>query len=283
MGGISDESQRRGRGRASKRRFAAGAGTLAIHALILLAVMHTWGTTPPIVETPAIEVMLVPPPQPPPPPPVVLPVGEPAPAAPAQAPGPPTEEPPKPAKPKPPPTPHRIVKHIEPSEVPPRVVPPEPAPPLSEVSVSAADLASATTAESEAAGGGGGAGDSQGMGGGGAGNGQGGRCDMVARIQRKLRNDPSVRSALSRARRAPGFEGRPLMIWNGDWVRHGEEDGKGLASLRQAIAVEVAFAPKSCRSQAMRGLVLLSLADGPGSGRVVLGTRAWRWSDLALR
>jgi hypothetical protein len=103
---------------------------------------------------------------------------------------------------------------------------------------------------------------------------------MVARLQRKLRNDPSVRRALASARRAPGFEGRPLMIWNGDWVRHGAEEGKGLASLRQAIAVEVGFSPKACRAQAMRGLVLLSLADSPGAGRVVLGAGSWRWSDL---
>jgi hypothetical protein len=70
------------------------------------------------------------------------------------------------------------------------------------------------------------------------------------------------------------------MVWNGDWVRHGDEDGKGLASVRQAIAVEVAFAPRPCRSQPMHGLVLLSLNDHAGGARVVLGAGAWRWSDL---
>jgi hypothetical protein len=89
-----------------------------------------------------------------------------------------------------------------------------------------------------------------------------------------------VRAAIAGAHRAPGFAGRPMMIWNGDWVRHGEEEGKGLASVRQAIAVEVAFAPKACRAQPMHGLVLLSLNDGPGSTRLVLGAGAWRWSDL---
>jgi len=267
------------RGRTARRRLAAAAGALAVHALALLAVLHQWGTTPLTFEAPPIELTLVPPLEPPPPP-VLLPVGDPAPAAPAEAPAPKTPEPPKPAKPKPPPTPARIVKKLEPTETPPRYVPPEPPPQITEVSVSAADLANATTAESEAAGGGGGAGDGFGSAGGGAGSGSGGRCDMVARLQRKLRNDPSVRAALARARRAPGFEGRPLMIWNGDWVRHGEEEGKGLASLRQAIAVEVAFSPKACRAQRMRGLVLLSLADSPGVSRVVLGTGAWRWSDL---
>jgi hypothetical protein len=86
--------------------------------------------------------------------------------------------------------------------------------------------------------------------------------------------------AVAEARREPGVAEGPLVIWNGDWVRYGEEDGKGLASVRQAIAVEVAFAPKACRAQSMHGLVLLSLNDTPGAARLVLGAGAWRWSDL---
>jgi hypothetical protein len=70
------------------------------------------------------------------------------------------------------------------------------------------------------------------------------------------------------------------VVWNGEWVQHGLEEGKGLASVRQAIAVEVAFAPRPCRAQPMQGLVLLSLNDAPGSPRLVLGAGAWRWSDL---
>jgi hypothetical protein len=44
--------------------------------------------------------------------------------------------------------------------------------------------------------------------------------------------------------------------------------------------LEVAFAPRACRTQPVRGLVLLSTADAPGAGRVVLGAGAWRWNDL---
>jgi len=42
----------------------------------------------------------------------------------------------------------------------------------------------------------------------------------------------------------------------------------------------VAFAPEACRAEPVRGLVLLSLADGPGSTRIVMGSSTWRWSDL---
>jgi hypothetical protein len=68
------------------------------------------------------------------------------------------------------------------------------------------------------------------------------------------------------------------MIWNGDWVQHGDEDGKGLAAVREAITFEVAFAPAACRRAHVRGLVLLSLGDG--AARLALGAGEWRWSDL---
>jgi hypothetical protein len=68
------------------------------------------------------------------------------------------------------------------------------------------------------------------------------------------------------------------MLWNGDWVRTGGQEGKGLAVVRQAIIWEVGFAPEACRNARMRGMVLLSLADG--STRFAIGAGEWRWSDL---
>jgi hypothetical protein len=102
---------------------------------------------------------------------------------------------------------------------------------------------------------------------------------MVRRLQAALRGDAAIQATLAQAHRS-GAAGAPILVWNGDWVRRDDQDGKGLAGVRQAIAVEVAFAPKPCRNQPMRGLVLLSLNDRPGAPRIVLGAGAWRWSDL---
>jgi hypothetical protein len=103
---------------------------------------------------------------------------------------------------------------------------------------------------------------------------------MVRRLQRALRGDAEVRAALAQARRAPGFAGKPIVMWNGDWIQRSGEDGKGLAGVRQAIAVEVAFAPRACRAERVRGLVLLTLDDRPGAPRLVLGSNSWTWADL---
>ena len=72
--------------------------------------------------------------------------------------------------------------------------------------------------------------------------------------------------------------GKAVMMWNGDWVRSGGQDGKGLSAVREAIMWEVAFAPEACRNERMRQPVLLSLADG--NTRFAIGSGDWRWSDL---
>jgi hypothetical protein len=102
----------------------------------------------------------------------------------------------------------------------------------------------------------------------------GGACDMGQLVQRALRRDPLVRSAVQNANRI----GRSIMLWNGDWVRTGGEDGKGLSAVREAIMWEVGFAPEACRSRPVHGVVLLSLADG--NTRFAVGMSAWRWTDL---
>lgn len=147
--------------------------------------------------------------------------------------------------------------------------------PTGMATVSEADLLGATRAGSA-----GGPGSGSGTGGGsGAGSaGGGGSCDMAARLQARLREDDDIRRTVAEAQRS--VEGRALLVWDGDWRQNPGQAGKGLAGVRQAIALEIAFAPTACRTQAMRGLVLVTLSDGPGGARVALGTGRWRWSDL---
>ncbi len=110
-----------------------------------------------------------------------------------------------------------------------------------------------------------------------AGSGAGGRCDMVRQLQAALRRNGLVQAAVAEAR---SDRGKAMFVWNGDWVRSHGQDGAGLAAVREAIMWEIAFAPEACRAQPVHGLVLLSLNDGPGGGRLVMGEGDWRWSDM---
>lgn len=103
---------------------------------------------------------------------------------------------------------------------------------------------------------------------------------MIRRVQDALRGNPGVVASARRAQAQLPPDRRALLVWDGDWVLNPGEAGRGLAGLRQAIAVEIAFAPTECRRQAEQGLVLLTLADGPGAPRLALGAGSWRWSDL---
>ena len=235
-----------------RRRLITGVLSGAAHAALLVALVSIRPpASPPPAELDPIPVMLAPPP------PAPLPPPEPEPEAEKPKPAPPKKAPPAPKKEPPPPP--RVVARVKPA--PPQVIPV----PAAEkagygfTEASEGQVAGAATAES----------------GGGSGSGAGGACNMTRRLQTALRKDRQAQAAMAEAHR-----GRPILMWNGDWVRHPSQEGAGLAAVREAILWEVGFAPEACKKEPQRGLVLISMNDAPGSARLVVGSGAWRWSDL---
>lgn len=225
-----------------RRRWLAAGVSVVLHAAILTPLLLAHPSSPMALPPPIMEVALIEPAPPPPPPP-------PKPDKPT-----PKPEPAKaPVVAKPPP---RLVRARK-TPVPPNVTPiPASEEPSTEPGdeMSDAEVAGAATAGSGAG---------------------GGACNMPQRLQAALRRDPLARSAATQAHR-----GKAIIVWNGAWVRRQDQEGAGLAAVREAVMWEVAFAPEACRRQAVRGLVLISLDDHPGAPRIVLGSGAWRWSDL---
>src|SRR5690606_18425912 len=191
--------------------------------------------------------------------------------SPAPAEAAPPDTAPRVAPPSPPPPPVRPPRRLPPPQI--ETAPLTPSPPALPV-LTSSQTAGARTAGPGAGGGAGGDGTGAGAGG------SGGGCDMVRRLQDALREDAEVRAAVDAASRDLNASGRSIQVWDGDWLQSGNEAGKGLAGVRQAISMEVAFAPADCRAEPLRGLVLLSMGDGPGASRIALGAAAWRWSDL---
>lgn len=266
---VSDRrfGPRRGEQMAHRRR-RVGKGvalvvSLAAHAAAV-AVLLTAHVIPAPPEPPSVMVSLVdPPPRPPPPPPPRPPAPHDAPKSPVKAP----KKPPSPEKPKDtaraaPRSPLRVTKAPIPKDVTPLPASPRPAP-SRVMGLGESELMGAATAGSGSGGGGGGAG-----------------CDMVRLLQEGLRKNPRARASLMRAHAATVNAGRAPLVWSGDWVRTDGEEGDGLSGLREMIMMEVAFAPAACRAEPMRGLVLISLNDGPGAARFALGGGHWRWSDM---
>jgi hypothetical protein len=234
------------RRRGWRARFGATALSAGAHAALLTALLIAWGATTTPAFQPAIDISLAPPFAPP----------APKPPAPLRR---------TPAK--------RTTRRKAPVHfaAAPRIAArPSPAPPVPEALPAAFVQARAAGDGAELSGdqlaGAQAVGEGDGAGSGGA------ECNMARRVQAALRKDPLARAAVHAA------SGHAIMVWNGDWVQAGAEDGKGLAAVREAITWEVAFAPPECRRQRMRGLVLLSLNDG--SPRLALGAGDWRWSDL---
>jgi hypothetical protein len=221
----------------------------AAHVIVFSALFWPNFASPPApVEPSAIPITVVPSPAPQPPGPPG-PVGPPAPQ-PAAAPQAIVQPAPKP-----------VARPVSPRLAVAAPLPPVDAAPVDDNSdvLNASQIAGALSADNESGEGGGN---------------NGGGCDTARIVQQALRRDPLVHDAVEDAHR----EGKAVMLWNGDWVRSGAQDGKGMSAVREAIIWELAFEPAACRNRPVHGLVLLSLADG--GTRFAIGAGAWRWSDL---
>ncbi|WP_395651435.1 hypothetical protein [Brevundimonas sp.] len=276
MTGPEPSPVRRAQTRARRRPGLAVAISLGAHLALLPLLFLTPADPPAFSSTDddfdAVILNLEPPPLPIPPPEPEL--------APEPAPDPKPETTPSaasPAPPAPPPAPPPPpLRTRAPRPVPANVetVVASVAPVVAFVGLGAEALGGATVA-------GAGSGEGSGTGSGdGAGTGSGGRCDMVRRLQDALRDDADIRRTAAEAQGSIGRD-RALLLWDGDWLMTPGQAGRGLAGVRQAIAVEIAFSPPACRRQAMRGYALITLGDAPGSPRIALGAPNWRWSDLA--
>ncbi len=225
---------------ARRRNLATGAVSVVAHAVAIAVLVSAAPHPPPMPEPEPMVVALVTPPHPP------------------ETPAPPTDKPPTP-EPPPSPPPRNIArpaKHPPPDA---RPIPAGKGPKANgEAEVSDAELASASTA--------------------GAGGGR--SCNMTQWLQTALRKDARVQATMAELDRAPGPHRGAVRVWNGDWVRHGDQEGNGLAAVREAIMWEVGFAPPACRNEPVKGLVAISLNDGPAAARLVMGQGEWRWADL---
>jgi hypothetical protein len=241
------------RSSARRRRALGVALSLVAHALILLVMLPPAVDPPKVVEPPPVTVQLVQAP------PLFAAALAPASAPPA----PPKASPkPKPPKAKPAPVKTRAARR---ASARPRLAR-RAASPLATADDPGDEVGAGVDAELS---------EAQLAGAASAGAGPpGGACDMARRVQAALRRDPMVRPAVAR------FAGKAVLVWDGDWVWMQGDDGKGLTAVRQAIMWEIASAPKACRAEPVRGLVLFSANAAPGAARLAVGAGAWRWSDL---
>lgn len=105
-------------------------------------------------------------------------------------------------------------------------------------------------------------------------------CDLTQWLQTALQNNPQSQVALAQIPRPARSVANALMLWNGRWVDMPVAAG-GLQTLRAAVLAGVASAPAACRSEVIRGPVLLTLADPAGSTILAIGSGEWRWDDLS--
>ncbi|MDX9997483.1 MAG: hypothetical protein RBS50_05960 [Phenylobacterium sp.] len=264
---VAMSADRRGGAARRRRRLLALPISLAAHAAVGLAIYQARPEPLAMYEEQALALSLVEPRLIVPPPPPPQPEPEPAPDAAEPAdPAPPSADAPVPTPSPDKPKPLRKARLA-------KVVPPDVAP----LFAGKAQTDAVGVADTIRPGNGLSDGEIAGARTAGSG-GSGGGCDMVELLQKALRRDAEVQAAIAREHAA--LAGKAINLWAGDWVRSSGQEGKGLAGVRQAIIMEVGFAPAACRNETVNGRVLISMSDRPGAPRIVLGSDAWRWNHL---
>jgi len=242
VGGASTARRRR-------LRLAVTSLSVIAHALVLLVFVSRRIESPVFVEPEPVQVTLVAYRD-------LTPGTEAPAAAPVKAPE--VKPPPRRERIKPPPPP--IVKA--------RYVPRTPPAPVRSHSDADALAAMGLTA--------GGEGSGEGTGSGGS----GGVCDMRRFLQASLQKDRQVMDAVTQ--RVRNGQASAIPVWHGEWIRSGEEDGEGLAVIREALIMSIFSAPEACRSELMHGPAVLRLSNSGVTARLALGASNWRWSDLLM-
>lgn len=105
-------------------------------------------------------------------------------------------------------------------------------------------------------------------------------CQLTQWIQDALRQDDSVREALSAIPREARSLANAIMLWDGRWVETATMSAGQVLPIRDAIILGVRTAPAACRDEEMRGPLLIAVPDRFGTTLLAVGSGAWRWSDL---
>ncbi len=239
------------------------AAALALHALLLWALLRPGPRPPAIAPAPAtMNLALVGPP-----------LARPDPAPPTAAPASPAAASPQPDPEPPPPTPETAPPLQPPSPTPaapappgrlPPVAPPPPGPPPVDPTAEPQSLhptaaVAATSAQAAAR-----------------------DCGFGRTLQQALQADPAVLAAASALPPQALTPSRAVLLWDAGWkpVQDGR-GGAGIAPIRRAIVGLAGAASAECRAEEVRGPRFLYLPAAAGTVVIVLGSGVWRWSDLA--
>ncbi len=106
-------------------------------------------------------------------------------------------------------------------------------------------------------------------------------CDMLARLQQRLRTDPEALKALQSVPSSARSVANAILLWDGTWTDAQALGGVAVfGPLHDAVVQTVRSAPPACQTEQVRGPRLIAVPDGKGSTIVGLGSGLWRWTDL---
>jgi hypothetical protein len=106
-------------------------------------------------------------------------------------------------------------------------------------------------------------------------------CELGEGLRRAIQANPVLANSIEQI--APGSRSvaNAIMLWEGAWVSMQDPVSQAaVTTLRQAITEGIEAAPPECLAAELTGPRFVILSDGIKSTTLVIGSGAWRWSQL---
>ena len=109
-----------------------------------------------------------------------------------------------------------------------------------------------------------------------------GGCALSVRTAESIAGDPAAMAELAALPPAYRTSADAVMLWNGEWLASapGSVATPATPSLRRAVEQVIADASPDCRAAPMGGPQFLAIPEQGRTTTLVIGSGAWRWSDL---
>ena len=106
-------------------------------------------------------------------------------------------------------------------------------------------------------------------------------CALAQQAAEAIERDPVAMAELAALPPGVRSPADAVMLWNGEWLNAGAlPAGIDPDSLRRVVEQVVAAAPAECRETVSTGPQFIPVPEKERTTMLVIGSGAWRWSDL---
>jgi hypothetical protein len=114
--------------------------------------------------------------------------------------------------------------------------------------------------------------------------GVGGQCPIAEGVRAAVMQDAEAMAELASVPPGARTQADAVMVWNGEWrnlaAPQPQAQAQAMSPLRRIIVGVIEASTPECRDAVIVGPLFISIPEADRTTTLVVGSGAWRWSDL---